>query len=459
MPVWDPQLIQRYGGHGPRYTSYPTALQFHEEVGRGDYDAAIIEGNQARRPLSLYIHIPFCRSVCYYCACNRIVTADERKAATFLEYLDREMAFRAGAVDEQRPVVQLHWGGGTPTYLTDAQVTQLMFRTGRLFRLLDGDRGDYSIEIDPRTVDGERLGLLRGLGFNRVSLGVQDLDPRVQKAINRIQPYELIQTVFEQVRHYEYGSTNVDLIYGLPCQSEASLALTMEKIIALRPERISLFNYAHMPARFKVQRQIDETTLPSSEEKLRMSIRAGRMLEQAGYLYVGMDHFALPEDDLARAQVDGTLHRNFQGYTLRGDADLLAFGTSAISQVGNLYMQNHKGLNDWQVALDEGELPFERGYLLSRDDEIRRDLIIRLLCDMKLDIPAFEERWGIDFCEYFPEECERMKQFAGEGLVDLDLARKAFRITDQGRLFVRAVAMAFDRYRGSADSRNFSRII
>lgn len=457
MPVWDPQLIQRYGGQGPRYTSYPTALQFHEEVDRADYDSAVAEGNRQRRPLSLYIHIPFCNSVCYYCACNRIITADRNKAAIYLEYLDREMKERAGAVDEQRPVVQLHWGGGTPTYLDDSGLTRLMFRTGRLFHLLDGDRGDYSIEIDPRTVDGDRLGLLRGLGFNRVSLGVQDLDPVVQKAVNRIQPYELIRDQFEQIRHYGYRSTNVDLIYGLPCQSEHSLAATLEKIVALRPERISLFNYAHLPARFKVQRQIDESALPSPEEKLRMSVRAGTLLDEAGYLYVGMDHFALPGDELARAQARGQLHRNFQGYTLRGDADLLAFGTSAISQVGRLYIQNHKGLKDWQAALDEGQLPFERGYLLNRDDEIRRDLILRLLCDMEIDIAAFEQRWEIDFCAYFPEECATVRRLADEGLVDLD--ERHLGITHRGRLFARAVAMAFDRYRGLADERRFSRII
>jgi oxygen-independent coproporphyrinogen-3 oxidase len=457
MPVWNADLIKRYGGQGPRYTSYPTALQFHEEIGRNDYDLAVAAGNQARRPLSLYFHIPFCDKVCYYCACNRVITANRSRAATYLDHLDREMARRAEAVDAQRPVVQLHWGGGTPTYLDDAQITRLMYQTGRLFHLLDNDRGDYAVEIDPRTVNAARLGLLRGLGFNRVSLGIQDLDPEVQMAVNRVQSWESIREVFGAVRDHGFRSTNVDLIYGLPRQSERSLARTMEKIVSLRPERLSLFNYAHLPARFKVQRQIDESTLPSPDEKLRMSIRAGEILDAAGYRYVGMDHFALPEDELARAQDNGQLHRNFQGYTLRGDADLFAFGPSAISQIGSLYIQNQKGLEDWQATLSEGLLPFERGYILDRDDEIRRDLILTLLCDMKLDVAAFEQRWGIDFCEYFPEECRQVRLMAEDGLVSL--GDDSFSVTEQGRLFARAVAMVFDRYRSATPAPRFSRIV
>jgi oxygen-independent coproporphyrinogen III oxidase len=280
MTDWNTDLIRRYGEQGPRYTSYPTALQFHEEVTADDYWQALERGNQAHRPLSLYMHIPFCQHVCYYCACNRIVTADTSRADDYLKRLLREINMKAERVDRQRPVLQMHWGGGTPTYLSDAQMTELVYHTARQFHLLEDDRADYSVEIDPRTVTQSRIGLLRGLGFNRASLGVQDLDPRVQQAVNRVQPYEMIRDVFGWLRDFGYRSINTDLIYGLPWQSETSLARTVEQLLALRPERISLYNYAHLPARFKVQRQISEQTLPSADEKLRMFSRAGEMLEQ-----------------------------------------------------------------------------------------------------------------------------------------------------------------------------------
>ncbi len=453
----DPELVRRYGGQGPRYTSYPSALQFHEQVDGDDYAEVIREGNTDQRPLSLYFHIPFCNTVCYYCACNRIITANKARGEPFMDDLEREMDLHAQRVDTRRPVVQLHWGGGTPTWLDDAQITELMFLTGRRFRLLE-EGGDYAIEIDPRTVDDGRLGLLRGIGFNRVSLGVQDLDPRVQKAVNRIQPEAMIRDRVQEIRDHEYHSLSMDLILGLPCQSEGSLALTLEKIIALGPDRLSLFNYAHLPERFKVQRQINDDALPSPEEKLRMQIRAARMLEEAGYIHVGMDHFAQPDDELARAQRAGTLHRNFQGYTLHGEADLIAMGPSAISQLGDLYAQNHKDLQDWGDALRTGQLPFERGYRLSRDDRIRRDLIIRLLCDMEIDIPAFEDRWGLHFEQYFAAECPRLDELAREGLLHIN--EHGFRLTETGRTFARAVAMVFDRYLSAAETnRRFSRIL
>ncbi len=457
MSTWDPELVRRYGGQGPRYTSYPSALQFHEQISAADYDDVVREGNSEQRPLSLYFHIPFCDTVCYYCACNRIITANKARADTYLDTLEREMDLHAQRVDTRRPVVQLHWGGGTPTWLNDAQSTKLMFLTGRRFRLLE-EGGDYAIEIDPRTVDDGRLGLLRGIGFNRVSLGVQDLDPRVQKAVNRIQPEAMIRDRVHEIRDHDYRSLGMDLILGLPCQSEGSLALTLEKIIALGPDRLSLFNYAHLPERFKAQRQIDEDALPSPDEKLRMLIRAARMLEEAGYIHVGMDHFARPEDELARAQRAGTLHRNFQGYTLHGEADLIAMGPSAISQLGDLYVQNHKTLQEWENALAGGHFPFERGYRLSRDDRIRRDLIIRLLCDMELDIDDFERRWDLDFQQYFADEYPRLNELAREGLVKID--QHGLQLTDSGRTFVRAVAMVFDRYLDAPETnRRFSRIL
>ncbi|MCC1497753.1 oxygen-independent coproporphyrinogen III oxidase [Alcanivorax sp. 1008] len=457
MIDWNTDLIRRYGDQGPRYTSYPTALQFHEEVTADDYWRALEQGNQARRPLSLYMHIPFCKHVCYYCACNRIVTADTTRADEYHKRLLREISMKAERVDGQRPVLQMHWGGGTPTYLSDAQMTELVYHTARQFHLLEDDRADYSVEIDPRTVDQSRIGLLRGLGFNRASLGVQDLDPRVQQAVNRVQPYEMIRDVFGWLRDFGYRSINTDLIYGLPWQSETSLARTVEQLLELRPERISLYNYAHLPARFKVQRQISEQTLPSADEKLRMFRRAGEMLDSAGYLLIGMDHFALPSDTLAQAQDSGTLHRNFQGYTLYGDADLIGFGTSAISALGDFYGQNQKSVEQWQDDIDAAALPLERGCLLNRDDLIRRDLISTLLCRMWIDLDELSERWSIDARSYFGPELMQMGRLVQDGLVEFDW--KQLRLTPTGRLLARAVAMVFDSYQKDTVKRHFSRII
>ena len=457
MSRWNTDLIRRYGVSGPRYTSYPPALHFHEEVTHGDYLAAVEAGNLARRPVSLYLHIPFCRSVCYYCACNRIVTADQRKASDYVQRLKKELTLRGQHIDRQRPVEQLHWGGGTPTYISDAEITELVYHTARQFHLLDNDRGDYAIEIDPRTVTSNRVGLLRGLGFNRVSLGVQDLDPKVQQAVNRIQPYEQIAEVFDWVRDFGFKSVNTDLIYGLPWQSESSLARTLELLIQLRPDRVSLYNYAHMPARFKVQKQINEQALPAAEEKLRMMARAGQMLEEAGYLLIGMDHFALPDDELALAQKAGQLHRNFQGYTLHGNADVIACGTSAISQIGNFYSQNWKTLDRWQADIDDDVLPLERGYLLDRDDEIRRALISELLCHMSVDMDAFSERWQVEGRQYFAREWMQLLRLEKDGLVALEDAR--IHLTDSGRLLARAVAMLFDSFLGAGAGNRYSRII
>lgn len=457
MTEWNTNLIRRYGDQGPRYTSYPTALQFHEEVTADDYWQALEHGNQARRPLSLYLHIPFCQHVCYYCACNRVVTADTRRADEYLKRLLRELSMKAERVDNQRPVLQMHWGGGTPTYLSDAQMTELVYHTARQFHLLEDDRADYSVEIDPRTVSQSRIGLLRGLGFNRASLGVQDLDPRVQEAVNRVQPYSMIEDVFGWLRDFGYRSINTDLIYGLPWQSETSLARTVEQLLTLRPERISLYNYAHLPARFKVQRQISEQTLPSAEEKLRMFSRAGEMLESAGYLLIGMDHFALPSDALAEAQSNGTLHRNFQGYTLHGDADLLGFGTSAISALGTFYGQNQKSIEEWQSDIDEDRLPLERGCLLTLDDQIRRDLITTLLCQMEVNLEALSQRWNIDARQYFGPELMQISRLVQDGLVEFDW--KTLRLTAIGRLLARAVAMIFDACQKDGLKRHYSRII
>ncbi|MCH8542907.1 MAG: oxygen-independent coproporphyrinogen III oxidase [Alcanivorax sp.] len=458
MSEWNTDLIRRYDGKGPRYTSYPPALAFHEEISETDYRDAIDEGNAARRPLSLYSHIPFCQSVCYYCACNRIVTANRQRGAEYLDDLLSEMRYRAATLDGQRPVTQLHWGGGTPTFLDDGQLTRLMHHTGRLFRLLEDDRGDYGIELDPRTVDRARIGLLRGLGFNRASLGVQDLDPRVQQAVNRVQSLGLISDTMAALREFEFHSVSVDLIYGLPWQSESSLARTVEQLVALNPDRVSLYNYAHLPARFKVQKQIEEAALPAPSEKLRMLARAGSLFEQAGYQLIGMDHFARPHDALAQAQQAGRLHRNFQGYSLHGDADLLGMGVSAISQIGGLYAQNFKQHDRWQASVQAGELPMERGFLLNRDDLIRRDVIMTLLCDMALDYAALGEKWSVPIPAYFARELMALEPMEQDGLLQRHADRLV--ITERGRLFARAVAMCFDLYSGQApEQHRYSRII
>ncbi|EKF74047.1 coproporphyrinogen III oxidase [Alcanivorax hongdengensis A-11-3] len=457
MSPLNSEIIQHYGGPGPRYTSYPPADRFHEEISAADFDHAVALGNQARRPLSLYLHVPFCGSVCYYCACNRIITGNHARADEYVPLLKREIRHKARHVDSQRPVVQMHWGGGTPTYLSDAQITELVYDLARHFPLLDDDRGDYAIEIDPRTVNESRLGLLRGLGFNRISLGVQDLDPRVQQAVNRVQPYEMIRDVMGWARDFGFRSINTDLIYGLPWQSESSLARTIEQLLTLRPDRVSLYNYAHMPARFKVQKQIPEMALPSPSEKLSMLVRATEMFRRAGYRLIGMDHFALPEDDLAQAQENGTLHRNFQGYTLHGEADLLGLGVSAISQIGRFYGQNWKSLNQWQCAVLDDALPLERGYLLNDDDALRREVIMRLLCDMRLDMEEIGHRWKIEFTDYFLDALAQMADLELHGLIRRD--GDSLQVTEVGRLVVRAIVQPFDRYRRLAQEGRFSRII
>ena len=457
MVEWNETLIHQYGGPGPRYTSYPTAPNFHAGISPDDLAVAIEEGNAARRPLSLYFHIPFCSTVCYYCGCNRIVTANRARAGEYLKHLKHEIHMRAAMIDERRQVTQIHWGGGTPTYLNDAQMTELVYDMARHFNLREDDRGDYAIEIDPRTVDRSRLGLLRGLGFNRVSLGVQDLDHDVQSAVNRIQSWEMIRDTIRWARDFGFRSINLDLISGLPRQSESSMVQTLEKIIPLKPERISLYNYAHLPDRFKVQRQINSADLPSPEEKVRMYARAGKMLQDAGYRFIGMDHFALESDEMAVAQKNGLLHRNFQGYSLHGDADLIGMGVSAISQIGNLYVQNEKTIDKWQARVDNDEIPIEKGYLLTFDDQVRQDVIMRLLCDLHLDIPAFEQRWGIRFAETFADALKRWQLFADQGLVTLSAAH--LQITEQGRLVSRALVQPFDRYIAQQPAVNFSRIL
>lgn len=441
---FDLDLIRRYDQSGPRYTSYPTAVEFDESFDAAAYRAACERSNLSGRPLSLYFHIPFCDTVCFYCACNKIATKDRSLAPPYLERVYKELALQSELFDKSRVVEQLHWGGGTPTFLSHAQMTELMETTRRHFNLAGDDVGEYSIEIDPREADAPGVALLRRLGFNRMSLGVQDFDPRVQQAVNRIQTEAETMAVLEAARSEGFRSISIDLIYGLPFQTPESFARTLERIIAVDPERLSVFNYAHLPERFKPQRRINEADLPAPEAKLDILQSTIERLTQAGYVYIGMDHFARPDDELARAQQAGTLYRNFQGYSTHADCDLIGIGVTSIGKIDNTYGQNRRGLEEYYADLDAGRLPVFRGIELTRDDLIRRDMITRLICHFELDIPSAEAAWDIRFDDYFADALMKLRDMAGDGLLEVDAQK--IRILPRGRLLVRNICMAFDAY-------------
>lgn len=441
---FDLDLIRRYDQSGPRYTSYPTAVEFDEYFDADAYRAACERSNHSGRPLSLYFHIPFCDTVCFYCACNKIATKDRSLAPPYLERVYRELALQAELFDKSRVVEQLHWGGGTPTFLSHDQMTELMDVTRRHFTLAGDDVGEYSIEIDPREADAAGVALLRRLGFNRMSLGVQDFDPRVQEAVNRIQTEAETMAVLEAARAEGFRSISIDLIYGLPFQTPESFARTLERIIAVDPERLSVFNYAHLPERFKPQRRINAADLPAPEVKLDILQSTIERLTDAGYVYIGMDHFARPDDELALAQQAGTLYRNFQGYSTHADCDLIGIGVTSIGKIDNTYGQNRRGLEEYYADLDAGRLPVFRGIELTRDDLIRRDMITRLICHFELDIPSAEAAWDIRFDDYFADALMKLRDMAGDGLLELD--ERKIRILPRGRLLVRNICMTFDAY-------------
>ncbi len=458
--TFNADLIRRYDTAGPRYTSYPTALQFHERFGEAQYRSFARASNEAPtpRPLSLYFHIPFCATVCYYCACNKIVTKNRGRAAAYLERLMHEIALQARLFDRDRRVDQLHWGGGTPTFLDHGQMRGLMRGTAEHFDLRTDDGAEYSIEIDPRSVSEASVALLREIGFNRMSLGVQDFDPQVQRAVNRIQSEEQTLSIMEAARRHGFRSINVDLIYGLPRQTVESFARTLDKVIAAAPDRLSVFNYAHLPQRFKVQRQIKTAELPPPAEKLALLQHTIERLTAAGYVYIGMDHFAKPDDELAVAQREGTLWRNFQGYATHGGCDLIGFGVTAIGTVGDSYAQNVHDLEEYYRRVDAGRLAVARGVALERDDQLRRELIMQLICHGRLEIERFEERWQIEFTEYFAPECARLEPMLIDGLIAL--AHGVLRVRSPGRLLIRNVCMVFDRYlQPRAGGERFSRVI
>lgn len=457
--VFDPELIRRLDRNGPRYTSYPTADRFVDSFTAADYSGwaqrrDAIGGSV--RPLSLYVHIPFCGTVCFYCGCNKVVTRDRGKAAHYLRYLEREIVLQGRLLHTAPQVDQLHLGGGTPTFLEPAQIGALMETLRGQFALSPDFEG--SIEIDPRTVEPETLAALAAFGFNRASLGVQDFDPEVQRAINRVQSERQTEAVIRAARACGYRSVNVDLIYGLPKQTVQSVARTLDRVIELAPDRIAFYNYAHLPALFKPQRRILEADLPAPEVKLEMLGEAIRRLSAAGYVHIGMDHFARPYDELAVAQRQGRLHRNFQGYSTHAQCDLVGLGASAIGMVGPTYYQNWRTLNDYYQRLERHELPIMRGIELSPDDMIRRSVIQALMCHFELCKEAIGSAWLLEFDRYFAPELADLRVLAEQGLLEMD--RQWISITPRGRLLIRSICMVFDRYlRADRERGRYSKVI
>ena len=460
MSVITPELLVRFDVPGPRYTSYPTADRFVDAFGEADYIQALAHRQMGavgkQPPLSLYLHIPFCESLCYYCACNKIITKHKEQAATYLHYLNKELALHTRHLGRGQAVSQLHLGGGTPTFLSDAQLRQLMAMLREHFAFVPG--GEYSVEVDPRTVDESRLAVLAELGFNRLSLGVQDFDPDVQKAVHRIQPAEQVFQLVAAARRLGFESVNVDLIYGLPLQTPESFERTLAQVNQLRPDRIALYAYAHLPERFKPQRRIHAHELPSAAGKVAMLSRSLDALTDAGYVYIGMDHFALPEDSLSVAKRQGRLHRNFQGYSTQADCDLIALGVSSIGRVGATYSQNAKTMAEYAELLDQGRFPVVRGLSLTRDDLIRRSIIMALMCQGHLQYESINLAWLVDFKTVFDAELRQLEAMQSQGLVQL--SDSGIQVTPMGWFFVRGVAMVFDRYlQKDRDRSRFSKII
>lgn len=459
--VVDAALVRKYDKAGPRYTSYPTADRFVEAYDANAHLTTLRQRTVAwgpaanTRPLSLYVHLPFCNTICFYCGCNKIVTKDHSRSARYLRYLAREFALIGGTLDGSRRAEQVHLGGGTPTFLSTEELRSMMRQMGEHFELLPGE---YSVEIDPRTVDDEKVAALAQLGFNRMSLGVQDFNADVQRAVNRIQSEEETARAIEVARKCGFTSINVDLIYGLPKQTVVGFDHTLDRILLLKPDRIALYSYAHLPQLFKPQRRIDPNDIPTAEVKLAIMTLAIQKLTGAGYVYIGMDHFALPHDELAQAARNAGLHRNFQGYSTRPDSDLIAFGISAISKVGPTYSQNVKTLDEYYDRLERNELPVLRGIELTADDLLRRAIIQLLMCRFELSIEAIEIAHLIRFDDYFADELDRLKTLEQEGLVTI--APDWITVTPVGRLLVRTIAMVFDRYLAHGEQRErFSKII
>jgi len=457
--LFQPELLKRFDINGPRYTSYPTADRFHSGFSAEDYRLALARLAQQKKPISLYFHLPFCPNICYYCGCNKIITKDHGRSAKYIKYVAKEMELvmqAMGMTGQTIPVTQLHWGGGTPTFLSHHEMRELMAHTKRHFELLPG--GEYSIEIDPRRVHQDDIALLAELGFNRISLGVQDFQEEVQQAIHRIQTVQETHDVLRWAREYGFNSTSIDLIYGLPKQTPETFAKTVDEVIRMNPDRLSVYSYAHLPTVFMPQRRILDADLPRAQDKLQILSGTIHQLSQAGYVFIGMDHFAKPDNELAIAQQEGRLHRNFQGYSTQAECDLLAFGISSIGKVANTYAQNVKTLDEYYQLLDQKQLPTLRGMSLNEDDEIRRELIGELMCQFYLDTKDFAQKYRLDFATYFSDELEELKELEQAGLMEWQ--GDVIHIPTKGRLLVRRVAMAFDAHlRKNKMTANYSKVV
>ncbi len=454
---WDEGLIRRYDKPGPRYTSYPTLAQYQDGILPGDLFAALHESGRKGRPLSLYVHIPFCANICYYCSCTKVITKDRSRAQPYLQALYREIDLISPHLGGMQQVERLHLGGGTPTFLGHDDLRGLMGRLRERFNLHEDDTADHSIEIDPREADWSTLGLLRELGFNRVSFGVQDLDVEVQRAVNRLQSLEQTQAVMDAARALAYRSVNIDLIYGLPRQTVESFARTVETIIELKPDRLTLYNYAHLPDLFLPQRRIDMAELPSTDARLQICGNSVARLQQAGYRYIGMGQFALPDDSLSNAQETGELSRSFQGYVAGVECDLIGLGVSAISQVGDLYCRNSSDLKQYQQSLEEGRLALRQGLKCSADDRLRRVVISQLMCHFRLRYADIEQRFNIDFATYFTDCLGTLRQMHENGLIRLSIS--GIEVLPAGRPLVARICMVFDAYQYATDSTCYAQIV
>ena len=454
LTQFDPDLIRRYNVNGPRYTSYPTADQFRD----GDWSDAYTQSIAATdvRSLSLYMHIPFCATICYYCACNKISTANLKRADSYVQRLAQEMALYSSLIDAPHTIEQLHFGGGTPTFLNDDQFDRIFEAMHTYFNLAENGEQDFSIEIDPRKLPTIRMDSLAKLGINRVSIGVQDFDPAVQIAVNRVQSVDETRAIIDAARDNDMRSINIDLINGLPNQTLEGFTRTLEQVISLQPDRLSLYSYAHLPQRFKTQRQIDWRDLPDANLKLELLERTVNMMAHAGYEYVGMDHFAKPSDSLIQARKDGRLHRNFQGYTTHGHCELMGIGVSSIGNVGRTYVQNSKTLHEYYRSIDAGELAIARGFVSDDRDVLIGEIIQELMCKFEVDMPAFEKRTGLNFRDHFRDRWPRLVQFERDGLLDLETNR--IKVTGRGRFLIRNICMTFDDYL-SRDTQKFSKAI
>ena len=455
--LFEDTLLRKYGGRGPRYTSYPTALQFNESFSDQTYRDNAAASNREARPLSLYIHIPFCHELCYYCGCNKIITRNQARVERYLDCLYREIELQAEFFDTSRAVEQLHFGGGTPTYLDREQLATVMDKIDREFGLDRTDQHEFSIEVDPRTVDVGRIRELTDLGFNRLSLGIQDFDVDVQTAINRMQTVDEVQTIVDAARDGGFRSISFDLIYGLPRQTASSFDTTLDIVDRMRPDRLAVYNYAHLPARFKGQRMIDADEIPSPDAKLEILHSSIDRLVDTGYEYIGMDHFALPEDDLVLARNNGTLQRNFQGYSTHRHTDLIGLGVSSIGSIGRVFTQNALTTMQYEAMLDNDRLPIAKGFVVDDDDYIRSQVIQELMCYDGLSFDAFDDAFGIVFSDYFATELARLEPMIADGLVVRD--DHSISVTERGRLLVRSVAMAFDRYLNDTAPEKFSKAI